>query len=213
MKKPVHKLLPGLMAVLFSASAGIALADGMDSESLKLKELERALSAPQEGAQIGSAPKAKMRTRAIVFDNEPETAPAATTAEPAKVAAASAPDCSSVSPDAKLVGVDFQIQFNVGSATISPSSEATLTQIAKILALSPNRCVLVEGHTDASGNADKNIALSRDRAASVVNFIADRNGVDRKRLMPVGKGSGDPLKNLDPRDPKNRRVVFKVVAG
>lgn len=86
-------------------------------------------------------------------------------------------------------------------------------EIAKILALSPERCVLVEGHTDISGNAERNLLLSRERAGSVVQFISDRGGVDRKRLVPVGKGSSDPVKNLDPRDPKNRRVVFKVVAG
>jgi len=109
--------------------------------------------------------------------------------------------------------VDFAIQFNVGSATVSPASQGTLDQISKVLALSPDRCVIVEGHTDSSGNYDKNMALSRDRAASVVNFISTRNGIDRKRLVPVGKGSSDTMQNLDARDPKNRRVVFKVVTG
>jgi len=178
------------------------MAYAAEDDAAKLKELERAL------ASQDSAPKPKVRTRAIVFDNEPQAA----SSESAKVASA-ALDCASVPPDAQVVGVDFQIQFNVGSATVSPASESTLTQISKILALSPNRCVLVEGHTDASGNPDKNLTLSRDRANSVVNYIADKNGVDRKRLVPLGKGSSDTLKNLDPRDPKNRRVVFKVVAG
>jgi outer membrane protein OmpA-like peptidoglycan-associated protein len=88
-----------------------------------------------------------------------------------------------------------------------------LSQIAKVLALSPDRCVIVEGHTDSTGNYDKNMSLSRDRANSVVNFITVRNGIDRRRLVPVGKGSSDPMPNLDSRDSKNRRVVFKVVTG
>lgn len=201
MKSFAHTGLSGLMAVLLASVVGASVAYAADDDAAKLKELERALSAPQEGA----APK-KPRTRAIVFDSEPQSAP-----EPAQVAAAL--DCAAIPVDAKMIGVDFQIQFNVGSATISPASEATLTQIAKILSLSPNRCVVVEGHTDITGNADKNLSLSRDRATSVVNYISDRNGIDRKRLVPVGKGSTDTLKNLDPRDPKNRRVVFKVVAG
>lgn len=202
MKSFARTGLSGLMAVLLASVVGASVAYAADDDAAKLKELERALSAPQEGA----APK-KPRTRAIVFDSEPQSAP-----EPAQVAAA-ALDCAAIPADAKMIGVDFQIQFNVGSATISPASEATLTQIAKILSLSPNRCVVVEGHTDITGNADKNLSLSRDRATSVVNYISDRNGIDRKRLVPVGKGSTDTLKNLDPRDPKNRRVVFKVVAG
>jgi outer membrane protein OmpA-like peptidoglycan-associated protein len=111
----------------------------------------------------------------------------------------------------KATAVDFAIQFKVGSAEVAPSSEGVLREIAKILALSPDRCVLVEGHTDASGNADKNMALSRERAGSVVRFIVEKTGLDRNRLVPIGKGSSDPLQNLDQRDPKNRRVVFKVV--
>lgn len=210
MKAFVRTGLPRLTAILLASFVGAAMAYAGDDEAAKLKELERALSAPQEGAPIGAAPKAKVRTRAIVFDSEPQTA--APAPEPAKVAAA-AMDCAAIPPDAKMIGVDFQIQFKVGSATISPASEATLTEIAKILSLSPSRCVLVEGHTDASGNADRNLVLSRDRADSVVNYIVEKNGIDRKRLVPLGKGSTDTMKNLDPRDPKNRRVVFKVVAG
>jgi outer membrane protein OmpA-like peptidoglycan-associated protein len=57
------------------------------------------------------------------------------------------------------------------------------------------------------------MALSRDRANAVVIFIATRHGIDRKRFVPVGKGSTETMPNLDARDPKNRRVVFKVVTG
>lgn len=206
MKVLVRSGISGLMAALLTSFLTVSVAYAADDDAAKLKELERALSAPQEGA----APK-KPRTRAIVFDNEPQSGPSA--AESAKAVNSAPMDCSAVPSDAKMVAVDFAIQFNVASSTVSPASEPTLGQIAKILALSPDRCVLVEGHTDASGNADKNLALSRDRATSVVNFIADKNGIDRKRLVPMGKGSSDPLKNLDPRDPKNRRVVFKVITG
>ncbi len=55
------------------------------------------------------------------------------------------------------------------------------------------------------------MTLSRERAGSVVKFIVERAGMDRNRLVAIGKGPNEPLKNLDPRDSKNRRVVFKVV--
>ena len=113
----------------------------------------------------------------------------------------------------RATAVQFPIQFRPGSANITPASGNTLIEIAKILSLTPDRCIIVEGHTDAEGNADRNMALSRDRANSVVKFISDKGAVERRRLVPVGKGSTDPLKDLDPRDSRNRRVVFKVVAG
>ncbi len=201
----ISALICGL--VLLAAGSGKAVA--ADDEAAKLKELERAMSAPGDGEPA----KKKVRTRAIVFDNadSPAAANAPTPAnEPAPAAVL---DCANLPAGVKTNAVDFAIQFQVGSARISPASEATLGSIAKILALAPDRCVLVEGHTDATGSADKNMVLSRERAGSVVNHIVEKAGVDRKRLVPLGKGSSSPAVGLDPRDPLNRRVVFKVVAG
>src|SRR3989338_4178353 len=128
--------------VLLAMGSGQAIA--ADDEAAKLKDLERAMAPPAEGEPN----KKKVRTRAIVFDNAP--APAAASAP----APAAALDCANLPADVKTNAVDFAIQFKVGSAKISHASEATLGSIAKILALAPDRCVLVEGHTDATGNAD-----------------------------------------------------------
>lgn len=179
------------------------LASAADDDASGLEELRRAMTEPSE------APK-KKRTRAIVFDGD------AAQAQPAaapSAAAGGSMDCAALPPDVRATAVQFAIQFRPGSAVITPASGNTLTEIGKILGLTPDRCIIVEGHTDAEGNPDRNMALSRDRANAVVKFIADKGSVDRKRLVPVGKGSTDPLRDLDPRDAKNRRVVFKVVAG
>lgn len=195
--------LSALMLGLIILATGSGQAVAADDEAAKLKELERAMAAPGDGEPA----KKKVRTRAIVFDN------AATPAAAPASAPAAALDCANLPPDVKTNAVDFSIQFQVGSAKISPASESTLGSIAKILALAPDRCVVVEGHTDATGSADKNQTLSRVRAGSVVDYITEKSGIERKRLVPIGKGSSSPAPGLDPRDPKNRRVVFKVVVG
>lgn len=194
---------------LFSRAVIIALASlfsqaAFSSDQDKLKLLEEAMNAPAATAME----KPKPRTRAIVFDNDPEES------KPAAVeVVTAAKNCASVSPTANSIAVDFPIQFSAGSAAISPASRDTLDQISKILALSPNRCVIVEGHTDISGNYDKNVALSRDRANSVVEYITIKQGMDRQRFVPIGKGPDEPVPNLSPADQKNRRVVFKVISG
>lgn len=190
-------LLCGL--ILLALGSGQAVA--ADDDAAKLKDLERAMTAPGDGDPA----KRKAKTRAIVFDNAGSPAAAS--------APAAALDCANLPPDVKANAVDFSIQFQIGSARVSQSSEGTLSSIAKILALAPDRCVIVEGHTDSTGNADRNMALSKDRAGSVVNYISEKAGIERKRLVPLGKGSGNPAAGLAPNDPKNRRVVFKVVAG
>lgn len=210
----INLLFSSILTGLLVASAGSALAIGAEDEA-KLKAFEQALknSAASDKGNTATEGAAKRRTRAIVFDNDQQ---AANPANPATTDVATQPtarvdDCSKLSPDAKAVTVDFAIQFKVGSADVAASSEDTLRQISKILALAPDRCVLVEGHSDASGNVNANMALSKDRAVSVVRFIVDKAGLDKGRFFAIGKGPHEPLKNLDPRDAKNRRVVFKVV--
>ena len=88
-----------------------------------------------------------------------------------------------------------------------------LGEIARILSQAKDRCIIIEGHTDASGNWNGNIILSQDRANSVANYILVHNNTLRGRLIPLGRGAADPIQNLDPRDFRNRRVVFKVVTG
>ncbi len=202
--KQRSRFLNGMVSVASVVAAGMmvsipALAE--TGEQAKLKELQRALAAPpQQGDEF--APKA------IVFDRDEKSSPQQ--GDTPRPAAGGATDCSLLPPDTPATAVDFEIQFKVNSADLSPSSEGTLRQIAKILALTPDRCVFVEGHTDASGNSDLNLKLSRERANSVVRFIVGKAGVLRSRLITFGKGSTEPLKGLDPRDPKNRRVSFKV---
>lgn len=199
-----------LVSVLFATAS---YAD--DGNALKLQELERAMRASPthdiggEGGGVESPGARKVRKRAIVFDSAEQTP-----ANPSQgVTTSPKADCSSLTSEVKAEPIDFAVQFKVGSAEVASNSEVLLLQISKVLALSPDRCVLVEGHTDASGNADKNLLLSRERANAVVKFISEKGGVNSARLVPIGKGSSDPLKNLDARDQKNRRVVFKVVSG
>ena len=202
MKTNLYRVALVAAFVTLIGGATVFPAAAADDETSSLDELRRAMTEPSE------APK-KKRTRAIVFDGDSAQAPAGA----APAAAGGALDCAALPPDVRATAVQFPIQFRPGSANITPASGNTLIEISKILSLTPDRCIIVEGHTDAEGNADRNMALSRDRANSVVKFISDKGAVERRRLVPVGKGSTDPLKDLDTRDSRNRRVVFKVVAG
>lgn len=202
MKTNLYRVALVAAFVTLTGGATVFPAAAADDETSSLDELRRAMTEPSE------APK-KKRTRAIVFDGDSAQAPAGA----APAAAGGALDCAALPPDVRATAVQFPIQFRPGSANITPASGNTLIEISKILSLTPDRCIIVEGHTDAEGNADRNMALSRDRANAVVKFISDKGAVERRRLVPVGKGSTDPLKDLDPRDSRNRRVVFKVVAG
>jgi outer membrane protein OmpA-like peptidoglycan-associated protein len=67
--------------------------------------------------------------------------------------------------------------------------------------------MLVAGHTDNVGANDMNLTLSRQRAESVIAWMAG-HGVDRTRLVPAGFGDTRPVApNTDEVGrQKNRRV-------
>lgn len=175
------------------------------------------------------ADKKQYKTRAIVFDDAPagQSAPA-TQALPTQAQAhtpqASAavsvaqpqyapPPATSHAPSIQVSenAIAFPIQFKVNSSQILPESLPFLQSIAGLMQKEPGVRILVEGHTDISGSYPRNVALSRERAFSVMNHLIDRFGLDPMRFMPVGKGPSDPLHGLDPADPKNRRVQFRII--
>ena len=126
-------------------------------------------------------------------------------AQPAQTVAAAAP-AQPAPTRAVNAGYDLLITFELASATLTPQAERNLREFAVALQ-SPALAgfeFAVEGHTDASGSAEKNLKLSEQRAASVVSFLTSL-GVQGKRLKPKGFGETRPLK-VDPEDPGNRRV-------
>lgn len=111
-------------------------------------------------------------------------------------------------------GIDLfePIQFAYDSAEILPESFHILDAIAQVLSLNPEvELVEVQGHADDRGNDDYNIALTRDRAASVVRGLADR-GIGAGRMRSGGYGERCPLSpgtSTEARD-RNRRVEIVI---
>jgi len=172
----------------------------------------------------------KIKTRAIVFDEsveaaQPAAVPAATQPAPAAPQAA-ASLASAYAPPAAAGGgqtaqqviqvsktaVAFPIQFRVNSAKILPESIPYLESIAGLMHQNQGVRLLIEGHTDISGSYQRNLALSRERAMAVMHYLSSRYGIDSSRLMPLGKGPLEPLPGLEPTDPKNRRVQFRIIS-
>lgn len=113
--------------------------------------------------------------------------------------------------DGKFIVLD-KIQFEHGSARISPESHSTLDQMALTMKANPQfKRIRVEGHTDDTGPRDVNMRLSRQRAHAVRTYLI-RKGVSPKRLTAEGFGPDKPIERGtgDSDRAKNRRVEFVV---
>lgn len=100
------------------------------------------------------------------------------------------------------------LRFKSGAGGLAPGDYPSLSALADWLKADPKREVTLVGHTDDSGGLAANIALSRERARSVMDQLVQRYGVDKSQLSAEGVGYLSPrATNLtDAGRRMNRRV-------
>jgi len=106
------------------------------------------------------------------------------------------------------------IEFAVNSSELSASSKTNLNDLARVLNKYEDTNILIEGHTDSTGDHDYNLALSEKRAASVSNYLKSLNVVGA-RITNVGYGPDQPLADNGSATgrQKNRRVEVAIFAN
>jgi outer membrane protein OmpA-like peptidoglycan-associated protein len=103
------------------------------------------------------------------------------------------------------------IQFEVGKDILRPISFKQLDEVVKILNEYGDYQIIIDGHTDNTGKADKNQLLSDKRAAAVKNYFI-KKGIDESRMISTGYGDTKPLieNNSVANKAKNRRVELNM---
>ena len=106
-----------------------------------------------------------------------------------------------------------RVTFETASADIRQQSLPILDDVAALILRHDDiRLLRVEGHTDNVGDAQMNLRLSEERAASVVQYLVDQ-GVDPERLTSIGYGEERPVGDNRTEDGRaqNRRVEFNIM--
>jgi len=103
------------------------------------------------------------------------------------------------------------IEFETGSALLTPQGRAILDQMAAVLAKMSGKTVEIIGHTDNSGSRTSNIALSQARADAVKGYLVTK-GVAPRAMTTMGVGPDQPIASNDTGDgrARNRRIEFRV---
>ncbi len=104
------------------------------------------------------------------------------------------------------------IYFEFDKDELMPRSFVELNKLLKIMRENSKLSIEIVGHTDALGDDDYNLDLSRRRALAVVNFL-QQNKISKNRLRSHGEGEAQPIASneTDEGRAQNRRVEFVVV--
>src|SRR5690606_28157607 len=101
------------------------------------------------------------------------------------------------------------VNFDYDSATLSTESRKTLADNAEWIRTNANVTVQIEGHCDARGSVEYNLALGERRAKAVKSYLVSL-GVDSKRMTIISYGEEKPLVTgeSDSDYARNRRANF-----
>lgn len=163
---------------------------------------------------------------------EPAAKPVSPATEPSPAAAAGGTLTGSVSSlNADTSGLDVRITetrtivdlpadtlFAFDRADLTPAATTNLVKVAELVRQAPAGVVELIGHTDAKGDEAYNLALSRQRAQAVADWMGEQAGTRQRQFLATGKGEAEPLaanQTSDGKDDpagrtKNRRVTVSI---
>jgi outer membrane protein OmpA-like peptidoglycan-associated protein len=112
--------------------------------------------------------------------------------------------------------IDTQnVTFASGSAAIPPTEARNLADLGRVmqelLDENPGEVFLIEGHTDATGKAAMNLALSDRRAESVALALTEYFDIPPENMVVQGYGETELLIDTQANEPLNRRVEVRVI--
>lgn len=106
------------------------------------------------------------------------------------------------------------VYFATNKSVINSKSKANLKKLAGIFKEYPDTNIIVEGHTDSTGDDSYNMSLSQKRANAVTSYLVSQ-GISKSRLTTYAHG--ETLPKYDNATPagraKNRRVELGIVAN
>ncbi|MBS1302117.1 OmpA family protein [Loktanella sp. SALINAS62] len=106
------------------------------------------------------------------------------------------------------------VTFQTGAVALMPDAVPSLRALSNFLADHPELAVSIVGHTDSEGPLDGNIAISRSRAAAVMERLVADYGVPRSQLRAAGMGYLAPIaSNLTDDGRAANRRVEAIVTG
>jgi outer membrane protein OmpA-like peptidoglycan-associated protein len=92
-----------------------------------------------------------------------------------------------------------EVRFEFDSWKLSSTKDLdSLNLIAELLSKNPGMIIELISHTDSRGDEKSNMKLSENRAKAVYSYLVEKQAIDPRRMIPIGKGETEPLRYIDP---------------
>ncbi|MEJ1240728.1 OmpA family protein [Chryseolinea sp. T2] len=113
-----------------------------------------------------------------------------------------------------LITFDSGLLFGFDSYSLQSATKTNLSELAGTLKKYDDTNILVEGHTDNTGDDNYNQSLSEKRAGEVKSYLVEQQ-VATSRITTKGYGEKQPLASNDTEAGKksNRRVEVAIYAN
>lgn len=110
----------------------------------------------------------------------------------------------------KAIWFDFDyLNFETGSATITPDSKVQLDNIVAILQAYPDTKIKIGGYTDRVGDESTNKRLSSDRANAVKDYLTNKGLLNQ---IDDAEGYGSEFAKYPSDAPESQRVFDRRVS-
>jgi outer membrane protein OmpA-like peptidoglycan-associated protein len=111
------------------------------------------------------------------------------------------------------VATEKKIPFKFDSATLDPKLTADLDEVAAALMSNPDSLIVLEGHTDATGDDEYNVRLGERRVDAVRTYLAVEKMVPVYKIHMISFGAARPIADNKSREGReqNRNVSVTVL--
>ena len=209
--KAAGRLDNGEEALLIARERLDRVQSALEGHDERLSRSEHALSTASD--KIAQAHAALQQQEERLARNEAEDAKISATAREALERAMAAGKLAEGKLVYETVMTEVFLGYGPNRTELSDKARRALKRMAdKLIAENQNVYMEIQGYTDTSGSAARNLRLGRQRAEAVRTFL-HQNGIPMHRMSVISYGSANPIADNDTREgrAKNRRVAVVVL--
>lgn len=108
----------------------------------------------------------------------------------------------------------LDVQFKVGSAKITKAGGKQVEALCDAMRGMENMpSIHLIGHTDRSGDADKNLAVSQRRADAVKSYIAEKCEIPSGLMLSSGEGEAFAPQDGPANNADDRRIEVQMIGA